>query len=117
MFRNREDAATQLAAQLRDRRFEEPLVLAIPRGGVPIGAVLADELNAELDIVLSRKLRAPFQPELAIGAISEGGEVYINSRATDVLGIDQEYLQQEKRYQLAEIERRSKLFRQVRPCG
>ncbi len=115
MFRNREDAARQLATELRDRAFVNPLVLAIPRGGVPIGAVLADELNAELDIVLSRKLRAPLQPELAIGAVSEGGEVYMNSHARDVLGVDRAYLEQEKRHQLAEIERRAKLFRSVRP--
>ena len=100
---------------LKIRALVDPLVLAIPRGGVPIGAVLADELNAELDIVLSRKLRAPLQPELAIGAISEGGEVYMNSHARDVLGVDRPYLEQEKRHQLAEIERRATLFRHVRP--
>ena len=68
MFRNREDAAQRLAARLRGRDFRDPLVLAIPRGGLVIGAVLARKLGAELDVVLTRKLRAPNQPELAIGA-------------------------------------------------
>ena len=67
MFHDREDAARQLAGRLRGRQFRNPLVLAIPRGGVVVGAVLARELGADLDVVLSRKLRAPGQPELALG--------------------------------------------------
>jgi len=62
LFRNREDAARQLAKALRGRDLHDPLVLAIPRGGVVTGAVLAQELGADLDVVLSRKLRAPGQP-------------------------------------------------------
>ena len=81
MFRNREDAAQQLAERFRGRHLHDPLVLAIPRGGVVIGAGLARALGADLDVVLSRKLRAPGQPELAIGAISESGEMYLNSFA------------------------------------
>jgi len=76
MFRNREDAGRRLAEVLKARELHDPLVLAIPRGGVVTGAALARELGAELDVVLSRKLRAPGQPELAIGAISENGRVY-----------------------------------------
>jgi predicted phosphoribosyltransferase len=78
MFANREDAARQLAEKIKGRKLHEPLVLAIPRGGVVTGAVLAEELGAELDVVLSRKLRAPDQPELAMGAVSEDGEVYLD---------------------------------------
>lgn len=115
MFRDREDAARRLARRLKQREFRDPLVLAIPRGGVPVGAVLAEELNADLDIVLSRKLRAPMQPELAVGAISEGGEVYLNAYAIEALGIDDQYLREEKQHQLAEISRRQEMFRRVRP--
>jgi predicted phosphoribosyltransferase len=115
MFRNREDAARQLAQRLKEREFQDPLVLAIPRGGVVTGAVLACELGAELDVVLSRKLRAPIQPELAVGAISENGQVYLNHYAWDALGLTEDYLADEQRHQLAEIGRRKRLFRGVRP--
>jgi predicted phosphoribosyltransferase len=115
MFRNREDAAYRLAAKLRERKFEDPLVLAIPRGGVVTGAVLARELGADLDVVLSRKLRAPGQPELAIGAIGEDGHVYLNPSAEGFVDLLEDYLAQERRYQLSEITRRKKLFRAVRP--
>jgi len=77
MFRDREDAARQLAERLKGRAWHDLLVLAIPRGGVVTGAVLANELGAELDVVLSRKLRAPEQPELAVGAVSEDGRIYL----------------------------------------
>jgi predicted phosphoribosyltransferase len=115
MFRNREDAARQLAKEFKGRELHDPLVLAIPRGGVVTGAVLARELGADLDVVLSRKLRAPGQPELAIGAISEEGGVYLNHHAQAFLDVMEEYLAQERRRQLAEIARRKKLFRAVRP--
>src|SRR6516162_8676733 len=78
MFRDREDAARQLAEKLKGHAFHEPLVLAIPRGGVVTGAVLARELGADMDVVLARKLRAPQQSEIAVGAVSETGQVYLN---------------------------------------
>jgi predicted phosphoribosyltransferase len=117
MFRNREDAANQLAAKLKGRPLHEPLVLAIPRGGVATGAVLARELGADLDVVLSRKLRAPGCPELAIGAITEDGNVYLNHDAEAFLEVHEEYLSRERRHQLDEIDRRRKLFRASRPAA
>jgi putative phosphoribosyl transferase len=115
MFRNREDAAYQLARRLKGRELRDPLVLAIPRGGVVTGTVLARELGADLDVVLSRKLRAPTQPELALGAVSEDGQVYLNPVAREVLDLTDEYVAEERRHQLAEMARRQKLFRAVRP--
>jgi predicted phosphoribosyltransferase len=115
MFLNREAAARQLAAELKGRPLHDPLVLAIPRGGVVTGAVLAREMGADLDVVLSRKLRAPGQPELAIGAISEDGRVYLNRHAEALVDRVGQYLAREGRHQLAEIARRKKLFRTVRP--
>jgi predicted phosphoribosyltransferase len=115
MFRDREDAAHQLAAKLKGRPLCDPLVLAIPRGGVVTGVVLADELDAELDVVLSRKLRAPYQPELAIGAISEDGQIYLNPSSEEFLDEPAGYLTAERRHQTEEIARRKKLFRAVRP--
>lgn len=115
MFNDREDAALQLAKRLKARRLERPLVLAIPRGGVVVGAVLARELGAELDVVLARKLRAPYQSELAIGAVSEDGEVHLNAFARQIPGVTDEYLHRERDHQLAEIVRRRALFRDARP--
>jgi predicted phosphoribosyltransferase len=115
MFRTREDAGLQLAKRLQSRKLNDPLVLGIPRGGVITAAVLARELGGELDVVLSRKLRAPHQPELAIGAIGEDGEIYLNSFAWEIPGVTEDYIAKERDHQIAEIERRSKLFRAVKP--
>lgn len=115
MFLDREDAGRQLVDKLRGLELHDPVVLAIPRGGVVIGAVLARELEAELDVVLSRKLRAPGQPELAIGAIAEDGAVYLNGFARRMTGATDEYLAEERRRQLDEIARRRELVRTVRP--
>ena len=115
MFADREDAARQLVEKLKPLQLLDPLVLAIPRGGVVTGAVLARELGADLDVVLSRKLRAPYQPELAIGAVGEDGEVYLNHRTDVATSIDQAYIEKERQYQISEIARRQKIFRAARP--
>ena len=115
MFKNREDAALQLAGRLKSRTLRDPVVLGIPRGGMVTAAVLARELGAELDVVLSRKLRAPYQPELAIGAIGEDGEIYLNSFAREMPGVTDAYILHERDRQIAEIERRGTLFRAVKP--
>jgi predicted phosphoribosyltransferase len=115
MFHNREDAGHALAAQLTTRPLRNPLVLGIPRGGVVIGAVLARDLDAELDVVLSRKLRAPHQPELALGAVSEDGRIHLNEYAQEIEDLPERYLAEERRFQMAEIARRRALFRGVRP--
>ncbi len=117
MFRDREDAATQLAVQFNGKSLHEPIVLAIPRGGVAIGAKLAERLSAELDVVLSRKLRAPHQPELAVGAIAEDGHAFVSDSIARETHATSEYLAAEKEFQLTEIERRKKLFRKVRPAA
>lgn len=114
MFRNREDAALQLAEALRDRKLLDPLILAIPRGGIVIGDVLAAQLGAELDVVLARKLRSPGQPELAIGALSEDGKIYLNEAVAEVLQLSEEDLSDERELQMAEMARRQNLFRTAR---
>jgi len=117
MFRNREDAALQLAEQLKGHLWHDPLVLGIPRGGVVVAAVLAQQLGADLDVVLARKLRAPFQPEWALGAISETGAVHLNDIDQELSPELRAYLARETRVQRAEIERRRKLYRAVRPAA
>jgi len=119
-FLDREQAGWMLVARLRDRGLsspttERPLVLAIPRGGVEVGAVLARGLAADLDVVLARKLRAPHQPELALGAVSEGGEVYLNHFAAALTDAGESWIEAERTRQMAEIARRRAMFRAVRP--
>jgi predicted phosphoribosyltransferase len=116
-FRDRADAGRRLGRQLKGRELRNPLVLAIPRGGVATGLALARELNVELDVVLSRKLRAPFNPEYALGAIAEDGQVTFNPDARGLAEASKEYLEEEKQHQLREIARRKKLFRAVRPAA
>lgn len=109
MFADRIDAAERLADALRSYRDRNALVLAIPRGAVPMGAVLARRLHAQLDVVLVRKLRAPGAPEYAVGAIDETGWAYISPYAA-AAGATPEYLEEEKRTRLAELRRRRKLY-------
>lgn len=90
-FRDRADAARQLAARLAALATPRPVVLAIPRGAVPMGRVLADALGADLDVVLVHKVGAPGQPEFAVGSVDERGRVVINPEA-DSLGLNREAL-------------------------
>jgi putative phosphoribosyl transferase len=115
MFADREAAGRLLVERLRDTAADRPLVLAIPRGGVEVGAALARGLGADLDVVLSRKLRAPRQPELAIGAVAEDGTVHLNRFAHAMPGVDEASIAAERTLQLAEIARRRALYRAVRP--
>lgn len=115
LFANRLDAAHRLTQRLQGRALEHPLVLAIPRGGVPIGAAMAQALHADLDVVLARKLRHPFHSEYAVGAVGEDGEVVWNQEALDNSSVTMDQLQQEYRHQMREIRRRRELFRQGQP--
>lgn len=117
MFRDRQDAAEQLAHKLRELDLHDPVVLAIPRGGVAIGAVLAEALDAELDVALTRKLRAPSQPELAIGAVAEDGQVLLDPRAHDIADVTDAYIKEETATQLRNLAERSERFRAVRPAA
>ena len=104
LFQNREHAARLLARRLSAYyKNENPLVLAIPRGALPMARIIADSLGGELDVVLVHKLAAPGQPELAIGAIDEAGEVFLSGYGLD---IDPSYLEAEKRAQLKVLQER-----------
>ena len=105
MFRDRTDAAHRLAATLLAYRTKKPLVLAIPRGAVPMAKIIADELNGDLDVVLVRKLRAPQQPELAIGSVNESGWSYVADFAK-LYGADAHYIELEKNEQMNTIRQR-----------
>lgn len=104
-----------MAAALKRFSGRETVVLGIPRGGVVVAAELARSLGAQLDIVLSRKIGAPGNLELAIGAVSEDGRLSLNEDIVQGMGIRPEYLEKEKNRQMAEIARRRDVFRKVRP--
>jgi len=112
MFANRRSAGRQLAAWLQQLREEKPVVLALPRGGVPVGFEIAEGLDAPLDIVLVRKIGVPWLPELALGAVVDGADpqVIINDILAAELAIDQNYIMSETARQLEEIERRRKVY-------
>ncbi len=111
VFKDREDAAEKLAKKLQVFRDENPIILAIPRGGVITGDVIAKALGAKLDIVVSRKIGAPGNPELAIGAVMHDGSFFPNSELIRILQIPQYYIDEEIQSQLKEIERRLVKFR------
>jgi putative phosphoribosyl transferase len=113
MFRDRTGAAVRLADRLKTYQGQHPLVLAIPRGAVPMGKLIADELGGELDVVLVRKLRAPNQPELAIGAVNESGWTFIADYA-EIYGASADYLEAEKQTQLATLRQRRAQYTPIR---
>ncbi|MEF3062824.1 phosphoribosyltransferase family protein [Ralstonia solanacearum] len=112
-FKDRSDAARLLAAALEKYKGTHPLVLAIPRGAVPMGRIIAAALDGDLDVVLVRKLGAPFNPELAIGAIDESGWSHIAPYAARV-GADTPYLEREQTEQLAVLQRRRAIYTPTR---
>lgn len=117
MFCDREDAGRQLAAEISTLELLDPLVLAIPRGGIITAAVIAESIRGELDVVLAHKLRSPLQPELAFGAVGEDGRVYLNHHARDIPGLTKDYLERERQIQFQEIQRRQILFRSDNPAA
>ncbi len=114
MFAARADAARRLVAALAKYKGRNPLVLAIPRGAVEMGRVLAGELGGELDVVLVRKLRSPYSAELAVGAIDETGWAYVAEHARSA-GADDAYLERERHAQLELLRRRRAGYTPARP--
>lgn len=112
IFRNRTTAGQELAAALGHLREQHPLVLALPRGGVPVAFEVARALDAELDLLFVRKLGAPQHEEYGIGAVVDGADpqVVLNEAAVRQLGVGTEYLRAELGRQLAEIERRRRTY-------
>lgn len=114
-FRDRREAGRQLAAALQAYRDRRPYVLAIPRGGVVVGYEVAVALAAPLDVIVPRKLRAPYNPELAVGAVAHDGSVYLDSPLLRHLDVAEDYLRDETDIQRGEIRRRMLLYRGDRP--
>jgi putative phosphoribosyl transferase len=114
MFADRHDAANRLAERLKAYGGRNPLVLAIPRGAVPMAKLIADRLGGDFDLVLVRKLRAPYQSELAVGSVDESGWTYIAPFAHSY-GADAAYLEAEKHTQMETIRRRRAQYSPIRP--
>jgi len=112
IFVDRADAGRRLAAKLKSFKEARPAVLALPRGGVPVGFEIASALAAPLDVVLVRKIGAPFQHELALGAIVGNGEIerVIDSSLMSELDVSPAYLEKEIERESAEIDHRRKLY-------
>lgn len=113
-FFDRADAGRRLAAQLQKLSLENPLVLALPRGGVEVGFEIAQALRAPLDVVPARKLGAPFQPELAIGAIAPGA-VVLNEHIVAQIGLSQQDIDRGIAEEEREMARRAEVFRSGLP--
>ncbi|TLX92723.1 MAG: phosphoribosyltransferase, partial [Thaumarchaeota archaeon] len=101
-FKDRVDAAEKLAKKLEWLRGEDPFILAIPRGGVIIGDVIAKALGAKLDIIVSRKVGAPYNPELAIGAVMHDGSFFPNTDIIEAVNVPKKYIEQQVASELKE---------------
>ena len=119
IFSDRQEAGRRLAAELVRLDIQRPVVMALPRGGVPIGFEIAQALSAPLDVILVRKIGAPDFPELAVGAIVDGGnfEKVIDEDIIATLGVPQAYLDEEIARQARENERRHALYLKGRPIA
>ncbi|MDR7667098.1 phosphoribosyltransferase [Methanosarcina sp. Z-7115] len=113
MFKNRKDAGEKLARALERYRVENPLILAIPRGGVEVGLQVAKKMNADFSLIIARKLPFPDNPEAGFGAIAENGSTFVFENAHYWLA--GEIIEQIKQQQIAEIDRRVKALRGGNP--
>jgi predicted phosphoribosyltransferase len=115
MFHNRTEAGVELAALLRERGIDADVVLAVPRGGLPVGRAVADALGVPLDVVAARKLGAPANPELAIGAVAADGTVWINDGIVDSLGVSDDYIERKRNEEAAVAADKLDRYRRGRP--
>jgi putative phosphoribosyl transferase len=115
LYRDRVDAGQRLAGLLKSYEGRDVLILAIPRGGVPVAAEVARRLKAELDVVVARKLGAPMQPELAIGALTANGGMFLDHDALAEIGVSKDYLEQEIARETEVARLREARFRKERP--
>lgn len=114
-FINRVEAGKLLARELGYLKDQKVVVLGIPRGGIIPALELAKALHGDLDVVLSHKLRTPGNPELAMGAIAEGGVAFVEPRIVQMMGISKQLVEEEKARQMGELNRRAAEIRRVRP--
>jgi putative phosphoribosyl transferase len=110
-FTDRRDAGKQLAARLTHYRDAAPIILALPRGGVPVAHEVARALRAPLDVLVVRKLGVPWQPELGFGAVTEGEIAYVDQNMCGLLGLGDEQIEEITKRKRKEVETRVRRFR------
>lgn len=115
IFADRVEAGRKLASELADYARRGTIVLAIPRGGVVIGYEIASKLRIFMDIIIPRKIGAPNNPELAIGAMTENGTIILDNKLVEYLKVSQTYIKEESEKQRLEIDRRLRLYRGETP--
>lgn len=115
LFEDRCQAGEKLAEKLSPYRGQHPLILAVPRGGVTVAKLIWDNLGGELDLIITRKIGAPYQPELAIGAVTSDGFVMINENVVSRLNVNAEYIDKVAGEEQIEIQRRLEMYRGNRP--
>jgi len=111
LFRNRVDAGKKLAIALKELKGSDLVILGIPRGGVVVAAEVAKALGAPLDIVITRKIGAPGDPEYGLGAVTQEGEVFMDGQVAESLGVSKEYLDAQIKLKRDEVRERMKKFR------
>jgi len=111
MFEDRESAGRRLADRMREQGVDPDIVLAVPRGGLPLGRAVADEFGVPLDIVAAKKLGAPGNPEFAIGAAASDGSVWLNDDVIERLGVDAEYVEAERKRAAATAREKVETYR------
>lgn len=114
-FKDRQESGKLLGKELLLLGIQNAVVLGIPRGGVLVAKEIANMLDVDLDVVLSRKLSAPGNPELAIGAVTEDGNLFIDETIASHVGAGQHYIKEEKARQMLEINRRRTQYRNILP--
>lgn len=110
-FEDRIDAGRRLGEALAERAVDADLVLAIPRGGLPLGRAVADALGLPLDVVVASKIGAPGNPELAIGAVASDGSAWLDEETIEALGVDEEYVERERGREAEAAGRKAERYR------
>jgi len=114
-FRDRKDAGLRLAEHLERFREKRCAVIAIPRGGVVVGYYVAERLGCPMDVTVPRKVGAPMEPELAVGAVAEDGTLYVEEEVARMVGVGEEWLKEAAERELQEVKRRIEVYRDGKP--
>ncbi|MDG6923297.1 MAG: phosphoribosyltransferase [Nitrososphaerota archaeon] len=115
IFRDRKDSGMRLAQALKELKGKNPIILAIPRGGVPVAKEIADFLDCEMDLIITRKVGAPGNPEFAIGSVTQDGELITDREFATSYGVGESYILEESKRQAKLIKDRLKKFRGDKP--